>query len=397
MPARSPRSPPRRSRAGACSVPAPGHASIGSGAVSASRSPDESHPGRPGPPTLTSTLGAPYAPRIGKASSVSVTTSCVHRLRRSVSRSFPAGVSVSRSRTPGRRHPSARLPGEVASSPVASSPATSTVAEAPTTRRAWRWADLMRRVFAIDVLACVCGARLRFVATIEDPPVVQRILRHLGLPSETPVAAPRARHRHAAPSSRSTSRRSGASRRCRRAAATGRSAPPCDLSRRVPGLYTGPLAQGPFSSWEGSLIRPVVRDGWKRKPVVRMPEGSRGEREGPIRVGYVNQCGNASYRQIPPHELQTRMRRQPLMRESEREIPVDPPPQIRFSSSHWEWPFVVGGCRLLATLALPQRRAFSVPAVPRARQFFCHIEARTVPSSPHRFISAARQSLSMIC
>jgi hypothetical protein len=47
-----------------------------------------------------------------------------------------------------------------------------------------------RRSFAIDVLACVCGARLRFVATIEDPPVVQRILRHLGLPTETPMAAP---------------------------------------------------------------------------------------------------------------------------------------------------------------------------------------------------------------
>ncbi len=57
-------------------------------------------------------------------------------------------------------------------------------------RRVWAWADLMRRVFEIDVLACVCGARLRFIATIEDPPVVQRILRHLGLPTDTPVTAP---------------------------------------------------------------------------------------------------------------------------------------------------------------------------------------------------------------
>jgi hypothetical protein len=48
----------------------------------------------------------------------------------------------------------------------------------------------MRRVFEIDVVVCACGARLRFVATIEDPPVVQRILRHLGLPTETPVPAP---------------------------------------------------------------------------------------------------------------------------------------------------------------------------------------------------------------
>jgi len=52
------------------------------------------------------------------------------------------------------------------------------------------WAELLRRVFAIDVLACACGGRLRFIATIEDPPVVQRILRHLGLPTAIPDPAP---------------------------------------------------------------------------------------------------------------------------------------------------------------------------------------------------------------
>ena len=37
-------------------------------------------------------------------------------------------------------------------------------------RRYWAWADLMRRVFQIDILACaVCGGRLRFIATIEAP------------------------------------------------------------------------------------------------------------------------------------------------------------------------------------------------------------------------------------
>jgi len=51
-------------------------------------------------------------------------------------------------------------------------------------------ATLLRRVFAIDVLACACGGRLRFIATIEDPVVVQRILRHLSLPTETPAPAP---------------------------------------------------------------------------------------------------------------------------------------------------------------------------------------------------------------
>jgi hypothetical protein len=60
----------------------------------------------------------------------------------------------------------------------------------PPGRRGMAWADLMRRIFQIDVLACACGGRLRFIATIEDPPVVQRILRHLGLPTDTPVPDP---------------------------------------------------------------------------------------------------------------------------------------------------------------------------------------------------------------
>jgi hypothetical protein len=42
------------------------------------------------------------------------------------------------------------------------------------------WADLLRRVFAIDNLACPdCGGRLRLLATIEDRAVVDQILTHL--------------------------------------------------------------------------------------------------------------------------------------------------------------------------------------------------------------------------
>jgi hypothetical protein len=49
----------------------------------------------------------------------------------------------------------------------------------------------MRHVFALDILACaVCGGRLRFIATSEDPPVVQRILAHVGLPTTVPEASP---------------------------------------------------------------------------------------------------------------------------------------------------------------------------------------------------------------
>ena len=54
-----------------------------------------------------------------------------------------------------------------------------------------RWVDLMRRAFGFDVLACPrCGGRLRLVALIDEVAVVQRILRHLGLPTEVPEARP---------------------------------------------------------------------------------------------------------------------------------------------------------------------------------------------------------------
>jgi hypothetical protein len=57
-------------------------------------------------------------------------------------------------------------------------------------RRHLAWAELLRRIFEIDILACACGGRLRFIATIEDPPVVERILRHLGLPTARPEPSP---------------------------------------------------------------------------------------------------------------------------------------------------------------------------------------------------------------
>ena len=52
------------------------------------------------------------------------------------------------------------------------------------------WAQLMRRVFAIDVLECpACGGRMRVIAAIEDPQVVRAILRCLGLPARAPPLA----------------------------------------------------------------------------------------------------------------------------------------------------------------------------------------------------------------
>ena len=49
----------------------------------------------------------------------------------------------------------------------------------------------MRRTFGLDVLACPrCGGRLRLVALIGQASVVQRILRHLGLPTQVPEPRP---------------------------------------------------------------------------------------------------------------------------------------------------------------------------------------------------------------
>ncbi len=57
--------------------------------------------------------------------------------------------------------------------------------------RNYRWADLMRRSMSLDVLACPrCGGRLRLIALIDDPAVIQRVLRYLGRPTEIPEAQP---------------------------------------------------------------------------------------------------------------------------------------------------------------------------------------------------------------
>jgi hypothetical protein len=55
----------------------------------------------------------------------------------------------------------------------------------------YEWAELMRRTFGIDVLACPrCGGRLRLIALVEEAAVIDRILRHLGLPTAIPTPRP---------------------------------------------------------------------------------------------------------------------------------------------------------------------------------------------------------------
>ncbi len=51
-------------------------------------------------------------------------------------------------------------------------------------RRNLLWAELMRRVFGIDVLVCPeCEGDCRVIACIDDPAVIRKILEHLGRPS----------------------------------------------------------------------------------------------------------------------------------------------------------------------------------------------------------------------
>jgi hypothetical protein len=57
--------------------------------------------------------------------------------------------------------------------------------------RNYSWAQLMTRIFGVDVLACPrCGARMRILAAIHPPDAIRKILVCLGLPSRSPPIAP---------------------------------------------------------------------------------------------------------------------------------------------------------------------------------------------------------------
>jgi hypothetical protein len=52
-------------------------------------------------------------------------------------------------------------------------------------QRGLTWAQRLKRVFVIDIETCRrCGGRLRVIASIEDPVVIERILEHLGRDAE---------------------------------------------------------------------------------------------------------------------------------------------------------------------------------------------------------------------
>jgi len=57
-----------------------------------------------------------------------------------------------------------------------------------------RWAQLLKRVFDVDIEQCpYCGGLLKRIAAIEEPAVIQRILAHPGLAAQPPPRAPAVR------------------------------------------------------------------------------------------------------------------------------------------------------------------------------------------------------------
>ena len=57
--------------------------------------------------------------------------------------------------------------------------------------RRYPWAELLKRVFAVDALSCHrCGGRREVLALITEGSVVRAILECLGLPTEGPAVHP---------------------------------------------------------------------------------------------------------------------------------------------------------------------------------------------------------------
>ena len=57
--------------------------------------------------------------------------------------------------------------------------------------RNYSWSELMKRIFAVDVLECTrCGGRMRILCAIHPSEAIRRILDCLGLPSRPPPVAP---------------------------------------------------------------------------------------------------------------------------------------------------------------------------------------------------------------
>jgi hypothetical protein len=71
----------------------------------------------------------------------------------------------------------------------AGSAASTAISAAPSSRsRRLPWADLLRRVFADDVLQCPCGGHRSAIAVVTDPALASTLLTALGVPSDPATA-----------------------------------------------------------------------------------------------------------------------------------------------------------------------------------------------------------------
>ena len=75
--------------------------------------------------------------------------------------------------------------------PTATAPCVEDIANVPRPSPYRPWAELLRRTFGLDVLACPrCQGRMRLLATVTEPKSVARYLRALGEPTDGPARAP---------------------------------------------------------------------------------------------------------------------------------------------------------------------------------------------------------------
>ena len=92
---------------------------------------------------------------------------------------------------PGRMilAPHAKIRAQIVPPPVADLP------NPPQRRkRAKHWAELLARVFGIEMSACPdCGGPVKIIAAILKPTAIRNILTYLGLPDKAPELVPAVR------------------------------------------------------------------------------------------------------------------------------------------------------------------------------------------------------------
>ena len=55
-----------------------------------------------------------------------------------------------------------------------------------------QWAALIKKVYEVDPLVCTkCGGKMKVISFIQEPAIIEKILRHIGLWSPAPRSPPR--------------------------------------------------------------------------------------------------------------------------------------------------------------------------------------------------------------